>query len=418
MLTAVLATIIYYEAFKQEVIQELKTYAHVCKGAFSEGVPGGYIDSLDSGGVRITLISGGGEVVYDNDAEAVSMGNHGDRPEIEEALEHGSGTSIRRSDTMSKNTFYYALRLENGTVLRVSKEAGSIWSIFRSAVPILAGIVFALIGVGLVLTHFLTKSLIAPIEEVAGNLDCPERVTVYKELLPFVNTIKSQHEDILKGARLRQDFTANVSHELKTPLTVISGYAELIKNGMAKGEDTVRFAGEIHRSAQRLLTLINDILKLSELDSGGYSMNPEETDLYSAAQSCADMLELYAAEHGVTVRLEGGSAIVKADKAMLDELLYNLCDNGIRYNSRGGNVWIKVDPGEKSLLVADDGIGISPENQKRIFERFYRVDKSRSRETGGTGLGLAIVKHIVELHNASIEIKSEENAGTSVKVFF
>ena len=414
ILTAVLCTAVFYNIFKKEILNNLKTYADVYKSAIKDNDYG----IGDDGDFRITIIDTDGTVEYDNSADAYDMTNHLDRPEVKEALENGEGKTIRRSDTMNKNTFYYAVKLDNGMVLRVSKEADSIWSMLWSAFPIMAALLMVMIAMALVLTNFLAKSIISPIENVAHNMDNLDNVTVYKEMQPFVTTIKEQHDDIMKNAMMRQEFTANVSHELKTPLTSISGYSELIENGMAGEEDIVRFAGEIHRSANRLLALINDILRLSQLDSGQLMPAYEQIDLYEQAENCISMLELHAKEHDVTFHLDGGPTVVQADRRMVEEIIYNLCDNAIRYNREGGNVWVVTDPEEKSILVSDDGIGISQENQKRIFERFYRVDKSRSKKTGGTGLGLAIVKHIVEQHNARIELTSAENVGTTIKIIF
>lgn len=219
---------------------------------------------------------------------------------------------------------------------------------------------------------------------------------------------------------MRQEFTANVSHELKTPLTAISGYAELIEHGMASGADTVRFAGEIHNNASRLLTLINDIIQLSQLDSDTCKVEYTDVDLYQVAEECVDMLKMNAEKQGVTMRLCGKPSIVFADRQQMEELVYNLCDNAIRYNKRGGSVTVTVNT-EKThvfLSVRDTGIGISAEHQDRIFERFYRVDKSRSKATGGTGLGLAIVKHIVSQHGAELSLESQEGKGTEMKVVF
>ena len=244
----------------------------------------------------------------------------------------------------------------------------------------------------------------------------------YKELIPFVGALKEQREDILRSATMRQEFTANVSHELKTPLTAISGYAELIENGMVKGDDSVRFAGEIRKNSTRLLSLINDIINLSELDDG-VKLNLERMDLYEAAKNCVKNLEIAAAKNNVKLMLLGTSAYINADRAMMDEVLYNLCDNAIRYNNKdkGGNVIVDVSntlDGKVKLTVKDDGIGIGKEHQERIFERFYRVDKSRSRESGGTGLGLAIVKHILTSHGAQLELESELGKGTCITVTF
>ena len=219
---------------------------------------------------------------------------------------------------------------------------------------------------------------------------------------------------------MRQEFTANVSHELKTPLTAISGYAELIENGMVKGDDSVRFAGEIRKNSTRLLSLINDIINLSELDDG-VKLNLERMDLYEAAKNCVKNLEIAAAKNNVKLMLLGTSAYINADRAMMDEVLYNLCDNAIRYNRPGGKVQLITSctrDGHCTLTVKDNGIGIPKDAQSSVFERFYRVDKSRSKATGGTGLGLAIVKHIARIHNARIRLESEINVGTTITVVF
>jgi len=285
---------------------------------------------------------------------------------------------------------------------------------------LLAGMAAVLLVICSVAANMLSKSLIRPIENLANQLDAVEEEITYPELLPVVQRIREQHEDIMKGARMRQDFTANVSHELKTPLTSISGYAELIENGMASENDVKRFAGEIHKSAKRLLTLINDIIKLSELDAIENSIYFEKVDLYHLAETCANMLQVNAEKHKVTLFFFGTPCTITANKDMIEELMYNLCDNAIRYNMPGGTVWLEVkeEAGKPMLKVRDTGIGIPKEHQDRIFERFYRVDKSRSKSTGGTGLGLAIVKHIVAKHEAKIHLTSEVGKGTEIKIFF
>jgi signal transduction histidine kinase len=256
--------------------------------------------------------------------------------------------------------------------------------------------------------------------ELAENIgECTEMQT-YEELTPFMVMIRKQHEDIMKNARMRQEFSANVSHELKTPLTSISGYAELIETGMASEQDTVRFAHGIHNSANRLLTLINDIIRLSELDGTEGEADTELLDLHEMAQNCVEMLSMSAEKHNVTIALSGTECYVTANRQMMEELLYNLCDNAIRYNNPGGSVDVQTYAREDHtyLIVKDTGIGISKEHQERIFERFYRVDKSRSKSTGGTGLGLAIVKHIIAKSHANLELESEPGKGTTIKVVF
>ena len=220
---------------------------------------------------------------------------------------------------------------------------------------------------------------------------------VYEELIPYIEAIKGQHEDVLQNARMRQEFTANVSHELKTPLAAISGYSELIQNGMASSEQEIcRFAGEIHSNADRLLTLINDVIRLSELDGEEMQETLEQVNLREVAENCVNMLRVSAEKHEVTIDFQGENAVILATRQMTEEVLYNLCDNAIRYNRPGGSVHVMVKDrlDQAVLVVQDTGIGIPKEHQERIFERFYRVDKGRSKSTGGTGLGHAIVKHI------------------------
>ena len=420
ILTLVISTLVSYEVLKDEVMEDLHTYARVLveTGAFSDMDHISYDAKKD--GLRVTVIAEDGSVEYDSNANASDMDNHEKRPEIEAAIESGEGSTIRRSSTLERSMFYYAVRLDNGNVLRVAKESDNVLSIMSSTFPLLLGLAVVLFAVGALFSHLLTKSIVAPVEQMANDMDHLESIRVYKELRPFITTIQKQHEDIRKNADMRQEFTANVSHELKTPLTSISGYSELIESGMATDEDVVRFAGEIHQNANRLLTLINDIIRLSELDVSTQEVVYEQLDLYAMAEKCVDMLQVNAENHDVTLRLSGKSAYVNANREMMNELLYNLCDNAIRYNKKGGRVDVSVEEmdTEVVLSVKDTGIGISKEHQERIFERFYRVDRSRSKLTGGTGLGLAIVKHIVAQHHANLELESEKDAGTQIRVRF
>ena len=231
--------------------------------------------------------------------------------------------------------------------------------------------------------------------------------------------IQAQHRDIVQNVQVRQEFTANVSHELKTPLTAISGYAELIENGMATEADTVRFAKEIHRNSNRLLTLINDIIRLSQLDVVENELEKESVDLSQVGQCMVDMLQFSAEKNNITVHYQGEPVVLEVNRTMMEELIYNLTDNAIRYNKPNGEVLVTIKKEEKgaSITVKDTGIGITKENQERIFERFFRVDKSHSRETGGTGLGLAIVKHIIVQHKAKLEMDSEPGVGTTITVY-
>ena len=420
LLTFCLSTVIFYELFKSEVVDELKTYADVIKEtqSYDQILQGEYDPDVDD--LRITMIKKDGKVFYDSFADAKKMENHANRQEVRQALKHGNGKAIRTSDTLDKNTFYYAVRLDDGNVLRVAKESRSIWSVFIKVTPAILILIFVILAISKMLSDVLTKSLLLPIEQMSENLDHLEDITTYKELMPFINTIQEQHKNILMNAKMRQEFTANVSHELKTPLTAISGYSELIQNGMTNEEETIRFAGEIHKSAKRLLTLINDTIRLSQLDTSEQKVIYEAIDLYKIAEDCVNMLKFSAENHGITISIHGTNAYLEGNKEMLEEVVYNLCDNAIRYNNEGGKVDVTVKPvkGKIYLCVEDNGIGISKEHQERILERFYRVDKSRSKSTGGTGLGLAIVKHIIQQHGAHMELTSEKGKGTKIEIEF
>ena len=412
VVTLFMSVMVFYELFKKQIFDDLKTDAEFARYLIND------FSGEDEFDVRVTWIGSDGSVLYDN--EAGSLENHSDRPEYIEAIKTGEGKCVRNSDTLSRRIFYYAMKLEDGSVIRIAKEAGSIWTIFMSAIPIIIGLSLILYVMCFFLSKHLTKRIVKPIEELVNNSANPALEPEYKELIPFVGALKEQREDILRSATMRQEFTANVSHELKTPLTAISGYAELIENGMAKGDDSVRFAGEIRKNSTRLLSLINDIINLSELDDG-VKLNLEKMDLYEAANNCVKNLEIAAAKNNVKLMLLGTSACINADRAMMDEVLYNLCDNAIRYNNKGGNVIVDVSntlDGKVKLTVKDDGIGIGKKQLERRFERFYGGYKSRSRESGGTGLGLAIVKHILASHGAQLELESELGKGTCITVTF
>lgn len=448
VLTILIVTGVFYNAFQQEIMNDLSTTAHslAATGAFNDTENISY--DTNETDLRITLIDEKGTVIYDNEANILDMDNHGARPEVEEAFKGGTGKDIRESATLNKNTYYYAVLLSNGHVLRVAKEARSLLSLYWSIIPIILLISICLVIIIMLLSHFLVKSIIRPIENLANNMGDIAHEETYEELEPFITTIVRQHEDLEKTSMMRQEFTANVSHELKTPLTSISGYSELIESGMASDENTARFAGEIHKNANRLLTLIDDTIRLSEMDVNVRAPEKENLDLGEIAKSVVSTLQVNAAKHEVSLNYEGGGSIISANRMMMEELIYNLTDNAIRYNNKGGSVTVSVtrtmmdridrkdyevaDLSERGrgitaakkddvvtmLSVEDTGIGIPKEHIKRIFERFYRVDKSRSKQTGGTGLGLAIVKHIAFSHNAEVLIGSKEGEGTRILVIF
>lgn len=423
VLTLLFAIFVFYGLFRAQVLNDLREDAWAFRNMHVfENLETVHPDiyGLSKESLRITVVDQDGIVLFDTDADSEGMENHLDRPEIQEAFEKGVASSSRVSETMSKTLFYYAIRLDNGTVMRVSRVADSIFAVFQNILPSVAGVCAILFLICWVLSSYFTRGLVEPIEKMAENLSELGVEVPYKELAPFMATIRQQHEDILKNAQMRQEFTANVSHELKTPLTAISGYAELIEHGMANKETAERFAGEIHKNAARLLALINDIIQLSRLDGGKKQREYVTLDLFELAKECVDMLALNAQKQNVIMEVQGRCSVVMADKQLMEELVYNLCDNAIRYNNRGGSVTVTVDQenGHTYLAVKDTGIGISRENQERVFERFYRVDKSRSKATGGTGLGLAIVKHIVAQHGAKLSLESEEGKGTEIRVDF
>ncbi len=422
---AILATVFFslwvsYDMIKDQVMEEIRSYAYLLHDVnANQNIAWEDFNSVQDE-LRITVVAGDGSVVFDNYADKAQMDNHADREEVLEAMTQGEGFAVRNSDTLSENLFYFAVSMDDGAVVRVSKQASNAWGVLIRLIPSVAGIVIILFLLCAVLAKFITNRLIAPVENVAENMDHLEDVEIYEELRPFVATIQRQHEDILKSATMRQDFTANVSHELKTPLTSISGYAELMENNLVDAEHITGFARAIHQNADRLLTLINDIIRLSELDAVQEKPEFEELDIYKIAESCVQMLSVNATNHKVKILLNGSTQMIYANKQMMEELIYNLCDNAIRYNKPEGLVEVNVYSGKRGVVLAvkDTGIGIPKEHQERIFERFYRVDKSRSKETGGTGLGLAIVKHIAAVHDAALELVSEPDVGTQIQVIF
>lgn len=415
-----LCTGVFYELFRQQILEELQGYGQVLSQSENTVQSGNCVFQK---GYRVTVVDSGGIVIYDSNVEdSARMENHSNRPEIREAMKDGEGYDSRLSKTLDRSMFYYAVRMENGSIMRVSKESSSIWGMMFRAMPICVVICIMICVTCVCLSKILTDRLVEPIDRMAGDLQRLNTDDVYPELVPFITTIRKQHENIMKSALMRQQFTANVSHELKTPLTAISGYAELIENGMIPAKDTASYAARIHTNANRLLSLINDIIKLSELDDVENELKPELFDLSGLAEKCIEGLQLAAQKRNVHIQFVGASrCMLYADSSMIEELIYNLCDNAIRYNNPHGKVWVEISvrPGGRPVLtVRDTGIGIPKEALDHVFERFYRVDKSRSKSTGGTGLGLAIVKHIVSRHNAELEISSEQGIGTRISVIF
>ncbi len=422
--TVIGITIIYYNLFQKQVRSDLSVSAKLLRDTHyfeSVNIDIDEIDlSTDIDELRVTWVAKDGTVLYDNDTSAELLQNHNDRPEIQKAFADGVGEAVRKSDTMNKNTFYYAVLLDNGTVLRVATNAQSLWSVFMSVAPIIILIILIIISVCVLISHLLTRQLLRPIEVMVSNLENADYESPYKELDPLSEVLRAQHTDILAAAKARQDFTANVSHELKTPLTAISGYAELLEGGMVGSEKQNHFYQEIRKNADRLLALINDIIKLSELDRVDHGMAFEKINLYEVAKECVNELSVSAKLKDISISIDGKESVIHGNRELIKELIENLVQNAIRYNNPGGKVTVSVKSIDNChcLIVKDNGIGIPAADQQRVFERFYRVDKSRSKATGGTGLGLAIVKHIVEIHDAKIELDSAPGVGTTISVLF
>lgn len=419
LFTAALCIFVFHKAFTAQAWTSLEREADLVSVGYDLVQDPQQLSSFVTNDLRITLISRDGSVLFES-ATDQPMENHLSRPEIRQAMTEGVGRDIRDSQTMGYETYYYAVLLPDGEILRMAQDAETVWSIYDSTLPAIVLSCVALMLAAAVLAALLTRALVSPVLSMTEDLDHIQDNVPYKELVPFAESIHSDRILRENNEKMRQEFTANVSHELKTPLTSISGYAELIETGMASEQDTVRFAHGIHNSANRLLTLINDIIRLSELDGTEEEADTELLNLHEMAQNCVEMLKMSAEKHKVTIALNGTECYVTANRQMMEELLYNLCDNAIRYNNPGGSVDVQTyaREGHTYLVVKDTGIGISKEHQERIFERFYRVDKSRSKSTGGTGLGLAIVKHIIAKSHAELELESEPGKGTTIRVIF
>lgn len=367
---------------------------------------------------RASFIAHDGGVLYDNDADASRMENHLSRPEVRAARDFGSGFATRSSETVGRRVFYYAVRLEGGSVLRTERPLTEVYDVL----PALAPASLLLLAVIVFMTAFRARSITRHIMRPIYNTDINniDESAVYPELLPYFSRIKAENEEREKNDALRREFSANVSHELKTPLTIISGYAQMINNGMARPEDTAVFGLKIEKEAERLLLLIDDIIRLSNLDETKTVRDPEEVRLDEAAREAARQLETRAASRGITVSEKLEPCAVSGSATLIGEMIFNLVDNAIKYNKDNGEVELRTRAAPECAVfsVQDTGIGIDREDTDRIFERFYRVDKSRSRTIGGTGLGLSIVKHAAMIHGAKVEVESEPGVGTLITVRF
>lgn len=378
---------------------------------------------------RVTHIGADGSVLYDSVSGPVATADYRQREEVREALDSGIGESRRHSETQRRTLLYCAVRLQDGTVVRLSTPPYAGFSLLVDWFYwLLASVLLALV-MALLLAFFVSKNSLRPIQEL--NLAGLDERDVYPELQPLVRRINTQSRQInrqmeeLKAEHARQDalrreFTANVSHELKTPLTSIAGFAELMRDGLVKPEDMSRFGGKIYDESQRLIVLVGDIIKLSQLES---DIQPPEKTMVDLRELCGTVLahlDAPAQKKGVTLSLTGESVSVLGAESVLYEMVYNLCDNAIKYNRPNGTVTVDlaVTADGVCLAVSDTGIGIPEEDIDRVFERFYRVDKSHSKEVGGTGLGLAIVKHGALFHQATMETRSRVGEGTTITIHF
>lgn len=523
---------ILYHYFQGQLMGELKKEAvYISRGVESTGTD--YLKKLNDEDSRITYVDESGKVIYDNEANVESMDNHGHRKEIREAEINGEGADERMSSTLSEKTMYYAVRLENGNVLRVSSNQASVWMLLLQLLPPFAAVLILMLLLSGVFASRLSGKVVEPLNGL--DLEHPDENDAYDEVQPLLSKIGRQSRQIrlqLEAARrqqkefsiitenmqegllvidrytmvlsvnssvgkllkvkeikteesvyllnrseefrgvvrqvlegkhenkilrldgseiqvianpvtrenktegavillvdvtekvereqLRREFSANVSHELKTPLTSISGFAEIMQDGFVKDEDVKVFAGRIYKEAQRLIRLVGDVIRISRLDEGGLPYQWEKLDLYSLTHDIFSTLHEAAEKQEVHMYMEGGSTVLDTVPTIMEEVLYNVCDNAVKYNRRGGEVFVRLKDGEDAVRVnvRDTGIGIPKEDQERIFERFYRVDKSHSKEIGGTGLGLSIVKHGVKTLNGRLWLNSEPGQGTEIIMEF
>lgn len=423
----VLIMSITYDYFTDRSWDEIASEAALIKvGVEKEGL--NYLESVPAdNNIRITWIDEKGNVLFDSNASAGSMENHLSRSEIQTALQGGVGRAERYSATLSQKTIYYAIRLKNGTVLRVSSQQISPLSLLVNNLwPILLVIVMAVLA-SFWLAYRLSRKIVKPINEM--DLEHPEANKTYRELQPLLHRLEKQYERIAQEVEskesLRREFSANVSHELKTPLTSISGTAEIMQSGMIPAEDIPHFAGNIYKESRRLITLIEDIMKISQLDEKQIPMEAEQVDLAELARQEAERVRPAAEQRNIRIRLDspradGRQPVVTGVRQILREMVFNLLDNAVKYNQDGGSIVIDTgwQGGQVVMSISDTGIGIPEEDQQRVFERFYRVDKSHSKAIGGTGLGLSIVKHAALYHKASIELESRLGSGTKITIRF
>lgn len=426
LLTFTAASVIMYEKYNSYMRQDVKNEVEYIRYAI-EKIGEEYLTE-EAGNLttsRITLTAPDGTVLYDSEQYADQGENRTGSPGLEKVQEDGTGEVMRYSESLSQQTYYYAVKLNSGNILGVAKTTESVFHTMFSSFALMGILLLAILALGFCLMERQTKKLIEPINQL--DLEHPLEHVEYEELRPLLNRVDQQNrqiaqqvEELRQAETVRREFSANVSHELKTPLMSISGYAELMKNEMVRPQDVPEFAGRIYDEASRLTSLVQDIIEISKLDEKSGEMPFETVDLYEVVQDICQNLMLPSKRKQVTIFTEGKSAEIYGVRHILYEMLYNLVDNAIKYNKEGGYVKVLLAKEKEHVIftVEDNGIGIAKEEQERIFERFYRVDKSHSRQTGGTGLGLAIVKHGAMLHHAEILLSSEPGKGTKIQVQF
>lgn len=367
---------------------------------------------------RVTQIDRDGNVLYDTRRDESTLENHSGRQEIKEAFTDGEGEEIRVSDTVGQEMYYYALRLDDGTVLRVSKSMDGLVGTAIDIFPIMAALAAVMLVVAYFLAKWQTRRLVRPIYEL--DLEHPLENKTYEELTPFLEAMDKQNKEKEAVSNMRKEFSANVSHELKTPLTSISGYAEIMKNGMVRPQDIPLFSERIYKEARRLIHLVEDIIKLSKLDEESVELEKQEVDLFELTREIISRLSPQASQKNIRMEVTGEPVNYFGIRQILDEMIYNVCENAVKYNNENGrvSVWVGNTLNGPKITVSDTGIGIPEEHHERIFERFYRVDKSHSKERGGTGLGLSIVKHGALLHGAKVSVDSAPGRGTRIEMQF
>ena len=406
-----------YKYFENQLLKELEIEAIFLNHAIKQnGLD--YFKNLKSTN-RITIIEKDGNVIFDNTVNPTELKNHDSRKEVKQANKVGEGKSVRYSETMLKKTLYYAIKMDNGNILRISCNQNYIGIlIFKIGEILLVMIVIALIISG-VLASIFSKKITKPLSKI--DIDNPNEDEIYEEIVPFVKRVTEENLEKEQREQIRRQFSANVSHELKTPLTSISGFAELLKNEDLEKNIVKDFANDIYKESQRLITLINDIIKLSRLDENTIPFDKERISLRKITQEVFGILRNAADKKNILLNLFGAQGEIYGVYHVIQEMIYNLCDNAIKYNINGGKIDVNIIENLDGIIrysIKDTGIGISDKEKERIFERFYCVDKSRSKLVGGTGLGLSIVKHAAIYHDAKIHVESELTKGAEFIIEF